>query len=104
MDCKDILVVLELDKGALIGVSLENIAAAKMIAGDGKVIAATTCEASAKKAIEYGADSAVVLNSDTLAEYNADAMAEAVVQLAKEVNPALIITGATTNGLSLIHI
>ena len=102
MDCKDILVVLELDKGALVGVSLENIAAAKTIAGSGKVIAVTTCENAAKKAIEYGADSAVVLNSDTLAEYNADAMAEAVVQLAKEVNPALIITGATTNGKDIV--
>ena len=102
MDFKDILVVLELDKDALMGISLENIAAAKAIAGDGNVIAATTCENSAKKAIEYGADSAVVLASDKLAEYHADAMAEAVAQLANELKPAVIITGATTNGKDLV--
>jgi len=102
MDFKDILVVLELDKGALIGVSLENIAAAKTIAGEGKVIAVTTCENAAKKAVEYGADSAVVLSGDKLAEYNADAMAEAVVQLAGEIKPAVILTGATTNGKDIV--
>lgn len=102
MDFKDILVVLELDKGALVGVSLENIAAAKTIAGEGKVIAATTCKDAAQKAIEYGADSAVVLSGDKLAEYNADAMAEAVAQLADEIKPLVIMTGATTNGKDIV--
>lgn len=101
MDFKDILVVLELNEGVPVGVSLENIAAAKTIAG-GSVIAVTACEQAAQKAIEYGADSAIVLSGDKFAEYNADAMADAVVQLAGEMKPAVIITGATTNGKDLV--
>ena len=41
---KDVLVVLELDEGKPVNVSLENIAAAKSVANGGKVIAVTVCE------------------------------------------------------------
>ena len=41
---KDILVVLELDEGKPVNVSLENIAAAKSVVNGGKVIAVTVCE------------------------------------------------------------
>ena len=47
---KDILVVLELDEGKPVNVSLENIAAAKSVANGGKVIAVTVCENAAKTA------------------------------------------------------
>ena len=47
---KDILVVLELDEGKLVNVSLENIAAAKSVVNGGKVIAVTVCENAAKTA------------------------------------------------------
>ena len=47
---KDVLVVLELDEGKPVNVSLENIAAAKSVANGGKVIAVTVCENAAKTA------------------------------------------------------
>ena len=72
---KDILVVLELDEGKTVNVSLENIAAAKSVANGGKVIAVTVCENAAKTAIEYGADSAIVIEGAQFEGYNADAVA-----------------------------
>lgn len=63
---KDILVVLELDEGKPVNVSLENIAAAKSVVNGGKVIAVTVCENAAKTAIEYGADSAIVMKALSL--------------------------------------
>ena len=92
---KDILVVLELDEGKPVNVSLENIAAAKSVVNGGKVIAVTVCENAAKTAIEYGADSAIVIEGAQFEGYNADAVADAVAQIAAEVKPAAIFTGAT---------
>ena len=81
---KDVLVVLELDEGKPVNVSLENIAAAKSVANGGKVIAVTVCENAAKAAIEYGADSAIVIEGAQFEAYNADAVADAVAQIAAE--------------------
>ena len=99
---KDILVVLELDEGKPVNVSLENIAAAKSVVNGGKVIAVTVCENAAKTAIEYGADSAIVIEGAQFEGYNADAVADAVAQIAAEVKPAAIFTGATGKGKDLV--
>ena len=99
---KDVLVVLELDEGKPVNVSLENIAAAKSVANGGKVIAVTVCENAAKAAIEYGADSAIVIEGAQFEAYNADAVADAVAQIAAEVKPAAIFTGATGKGKDLV--
>ena len=99
---KDVLVVLELDEGKPVNVSLENIAAAKSVANGGKVIAVTVCENAAKTAIEYGADSAIVIEGAQFEGYNADAVADAVAQIAAEVKPAAIFTGATGKGKDLV--
>ena len=82
---KDILVVLELDEGKPVNVSLENIADAKSVLNGCKVIAVTVCENAAKTAIEYGADSAIVIEGAQFEGYNADAVADAVAQIAAEV-------------------
>ncbi|MGN0204176.1 MAG: electron transfer flavoprotein subunit alpha/FixB family protein [Coprococcus sp.] len=100
---KDILVVLELDEGKPVNVSLENIAAAKAVANGGKVIAvAVASEEGAKVAIEYGADSAIVVEGDQFGAYNGDVLADAVAQIAAEVKPAAIFTGATATGKDLV--
>ena len=99
---KDVLVVLELDEGKPVNVSLENIAAAKSVANGGKVVAVTVCENAAKTAIEYGADSAIVIEGAQFEGYNADAVADAVAQIAAEVKPAAIFTGATGKGKDLV--
>ena len=99
---KDVLVVLELDEGKPVNVSLENIAAAKSVANGGKVIAVTVCENAAKAAIEYGADSVIVIEGAQFEAYNADAVADAVAQIAAEVKPAAIFTGATGKGKDLV--
>ncbi len=100
---KDVLVLLELADGAPVGVSFENIAAAQAVANGGKVIAVSLgCEDAAKAAIEYGADCAIVAENEHFASYNADAVADAVAQIAKEVKPAAIFTGATTIGKDLV--
>ena len=99
---QDILVVLELDEGKPVNVSLENIAAAKSVVNGGKVIAVTVCENAAKTAIEYGADSAIVIEGAQFEGYNADAVADAVAQIAAEVKPAAIFTGATGKGKDLV--
>lgn len=100
---KDILVVLELNEGKPVNVSLENIAAAKAVANGAKVIAvAVASEEAAKTAIEYGADSAIVIEGDQFGAYNGDVMAEAVAQIAEEIKPAAILTGATGTGKDLV--
>ena len=100
---KDILVLLELADGAPVGVSFENIAAAQAVANGGKVIALSLgCEDAAKAAIEYGADCAIVAENEHFAANNADAIADAVAQIAAEVKPAAIFTGATTVGKDLV--
>ena len=101
---KDVLVVLELDEGKPVNVSLENIAAAKSVANGGKVIAVTVCENAAKAAIEYGADSAIVIEGAQFEAYNADAVADAVAQIAAEVKPAAIFTGATGKGKDWLQV
>jgi len=99
---KDILVVIEGADGAPAGVSLENIAAAKSVANGAKVIAVSTCEPCAKTAIEYGADCAIVIEGPQFENYNADAVADAVAQIAAEVKPAAILTGATPKGKDIV--
>jgi electron transfer flavoprotein alpha subunit len=100
---KDVLVVLELDEGKPVNVSLENIAAAKTVANGGKVIAvAASSEAAAQTAIEYGADSAIVIEGAQFEGYNADVVADAIAQIAAEVKPAVILTGATGKGKDLV--
>ncbi len=100
---KDILVVLELDEGKPVNVSLENIAAAKSVANGGKVIAvAIASEEAAKIAIEYGADSAIVVEGDQFGAYHGDIVSDAVAQIAAEVKPAAIFTGATATGKDLV--
>lgn len=101
---KDVLVVLELDEGKPVNVSLENIAAAKAVANGGKVIAlALVSEEAAKAAIEYGADSAIVVEGAQFeGTYNGDIVAAAVAQVAAEVKPAAIFTGATATGKDLV--
>ena len=99
---KDVLVLLELSNGAPVGVSLENIAAAKAVAGDGKVVAVSFgCEDAAKTAISYGADCAIVAESEHFASGNADAFAVAAAKIAEEVKPAAIFVGATPSGKDL---
>lgn len=100
---KDILVVLELDEGKPVNVSLENIAAAKLVVNGGKVIAvAIASEEAAQTAIEYGADSAIVVEGAQFDVYNGDIVADAVAQLAAEIKPAAIFTGATAKGKDLV--
>lgn len=100
---KDILVLLEVADGAPVGVSLENIAAAKEVANGGKVIALSIgCEDAAKVAIEYGADCAIVATNEHAQAGNADALASVVAQVAAEVKPAAIFTGATAVGKDVV--
>ncbi len=100
---KDILVVMEVADDAPASVSLENIAAAKSVAGEGKVIAVSVgSEAAAKTAIEYGADCAFVVKGAQFEQYNADAVADAAAQLCAEVKAAAIFTAATPAGKDLV--
>lgn len=100
---KDILVVLELDEGKPVNVSLENIAAANAVANGGKVIAvALGCGCAAQTAIEYGADSVIVVEGEQFGAYNGDAVSAAIAEIAAEVKPAAIFTGATATGKDLV--
>ena len=87
-------------------VALELIGKARDLAADlgekvfavllGKGIAS-----SAKKLVEYGADTVIVVDNDNLRDYITEQYTQAMYQVVVEYKPAILLFGATTIGRDL---
>lgn len=99
---KRILVLGEARDGALRNVSYEAIAAAKMIADGGEVVALLIgAEALAPNMIQYGADRVVTVENAALAQYTTAGYAQAVIQVMEQVGADGLVIGHTAIGKDL---
>jgi electron transfer flavoprotein alpha subunit len=101
-----ILVVGEVEGGALVPITAEMLGAARRLAGtSGKAV---TCallgsgvEAKAQEAIALGADDALVVDDAALAEYNSDAYLQAMQKVIEQAQPDVVLFGQTNIGRDL---
>lgn len=99
---KRILVLGETRDGALRNVSYEAIAAAKMIADGGEVVALLIgAEALAPNMIQYGADCVITVENAALAQYTTAGYAQAVIQVMEQVGADGLVIGHTAIGKDL---
>ena len=103
---KKILVFVEQRDGVMQKVAAELIGKAVELAAvlDEKVIALVlgqNADGIAKEAIEYGADSVAVVDSPELAEYVTATYAKAAVKVIEELEPSIVLYGATSIGRDL---
>ncbi|EGL83035.1 Electron transfer flavoprotein alpha/beta-subunit [Caldalkalibacillus thermarum TA2.A1] len=98
---KHILVLAETKGGALRNVSLEAIAAARQISGDGQVTAAVfgpDSEQYTEELIQHGADKVVVVKNEELKQYTTDGYRQALLQVIEQLNPDGVLMGHTSQG------
>ena len=103
---RNVFVFAEQRDGVVQSVALELIGKARDLAVDlgekvfavllGKGIAA-----SAKKLVEYGADTVIVVDHDNLKDYVTEQYTQAMYQVAVEYKPSIMLFGATTIGRDL---
>lgn len=103
---KHVFVFAEQRDGVVQPVALELIGKARDLAADlgekvfalllGKGIAA-----SAKKLVEYGADTVIVVDHDNLKDYVTEQYTQAMYQVSVEYKPSIMLFGATTSGRDL---
>ncbi|GAB7389345.1 electron transfer flavoprotein subunit alpha [Bacillaceae bacterium] len=101
---KNVLVLAEVRDGNLRNVTFEALAAAKMIAGDGKVIAAlfgSKVSTLTDLLAHYGADEIYLVTDDRFDLYTTDAFTQAFTHVIREVNPDAILLGHTAIGKDL---
>lgn len=101
---KKILVLGETRDGELRNVSLEAIAAAKLIADGGEVVAALLGETignETKTLIHYGADRVVKVEHPDLKSYTTDAYQQALLQVIDVEKPDGLLAGHTAQGKDL---
>ncbi len=101
---KKVLVLGEIREGELRNVSFEAIAAAKVIADGGEVVAAVFGETIGDeilKMLQYGADRAVKVEHPDLKVYTTDAYRQALLQLMDAENPDGLVMGHTALGKDL---
>ncbi|OLO28670.1 electron transfer flavoprotein subunit alpha [Alkalihalophilus pseudofirmus] len=98
---KKVLVLGEIREGELRNVSFEAIAAAKLIADGGEVVAALLGEAVGDLAdamIHYGADRVVKVEHADLKVYTTDAYQQAILQVMDVEQPEGVVMGHTSIG------
>ncbi len=98
---KKVLVVAEVRDEQLRNVSFEAIAAAKVVANGGEVVAAVLGESVrtlAQPLIQYGADRVVVVENKALKQYTTDAYQQAILQIIDVESPQAIVMGHTSAG------
>jgi electron transfer flavoprotein alpha subunit len=97
----NILIWIETFNGKAVPVSYECLGEAQKLAAGGTVTAAVFGEkaaAIANEAITCGADQAIVCEDATLAEYRAEPYIALLAKIASDLNPAVIMAGASTRG------
>lgn len=99
---KKVLVLGEARDGALRNVSYEAVAAAKVVADGGEVVALLIgAEALAQNMIQYGADRVVTVQNASLEQYTTDGYAQVVIQVMDQVGADALIIGHTAIGKDL---
>ena len=101
-----ILVVGEVAEGALVPISAELLGGARRLAeGSDQTVACfllgSGVEGVAKEAIAFGADEAFVVDDPALTEYNSDVYLQAMLKVAEQLSPAMILFGQTNLGRDL---
>ena len=99
-----ILVVGEVDEGALAPITKEMLGAARRLSGDGSVgcaLIGSSVESSAQSAIALGADEVFVVEDAALAEYNTDTYLQAMLKIAEQASAPIILFGQTNLGRDL---
>ena len=101
-----ILVVGEVADGALVPISAELLGGARRLAeGSDQTVACVLrgsgVEGVAQEAIAFGADEAFVVDDPALTEYNSDVYLQAMLKVAEQLSPAMILFGQTNLGRDL---
>ena len=101
-----ILVVGEVADGALVPISAELLGGARRLADEsGQTVACVLLgsgvEGVAPETIAFGADEAFVVDDPALTEYNSDVYLQAMLKVAEQVSPAMILFGQTNLGRDL---
>ena len=101
-----ILVVGEVAEGALVPISAELLGGARRLAeGSGQKVACVLLgsgvEGVAQETIAFGADEAFVVDDPALTEYNSDVYLQAMLKVAEQLSPAMILFGQTNLGRDL---
>lgn len=101
---KKVLVLAEMRDGELRNVSFEAIAAAKIVANGGEVVATVFGDhvgEAANQLIQYGADRVVKVENNDLKEYTTDAYQQALLQVLDAEQPEGLVLGHTSLGKDL---
>lgn len=101
-----ILVVGEVEDGALVPITREMLGAARRLAGEsGQSVACALIgsgvEGKAQECIAFGADEVLVVDDPNLAEYNTDTYLQAMLKVLEQAAPAIILFGQTNLGRDL---
>ena len=101
-----ILVVGEAADGALVPITGEMLGGARRLAGESG--ASVSCvlmgaggESVAQAAIALGADEVLIVDDAALAEYNSDVYLQAMLKVAEQASPSIILFGQTNLGRDL---
>lgn len=101
---RKVLVLGEIREGNLRNVSYEAIAAGKLIAEGGEVIAVLIGESVAglgAAMIQYGADRVITVENEQLKNYTSDGYSQALLAVVNAENPEGIVLGHTAQGKDL---
>lgn len=101
---KQVLVLADVREGKLRNVSFEAVAAAKLVAGSGQVIAAvfgSFAKELAEPLARHGADRVIAVTNRELDQYTTDAYFQVFTKVIEHVNPDVIFTGHTSVGKDL---
>jgi electron transfer flavoprotein alpha subunit len=97
-----VLVIAEQVDGDFRKVTFEALSAAKQLSGDvSAVVLGSGIEGAAAELEKYGAAKIVVADDAALAEYTVDAYTNVAADVIEQVNPEVVIVGATTQGKEL---
>ncbi len=101
-----ILVVGEVQDGALVPITGEMLGGARRLAGDSDasvncVLMGSGVESVAQGAIALGADEVLAVDDAALADYNSDAYLQAMLKVTEQVSPSIILFGQTNLGRDL---
>lgn len=98
-----ILVVGEVEEGAITPITTELLGAAQRLGGDSVACAlmGSGVESVAQSAIAHGADEVLVVDDAALAEYNTDTYLQAMLKVAEQSGAPVILFGQTNLGRDL---
>ncbi|MBU0513833.1 MAG: electron transfer flavoprotein subunit alpha/FixB family protein [Proteobacteria bacterium] len=95
------MALIEHRRGEVRDISLEILGAARVLAGDGRVIAACLGAPGAAEELAPRCDRLVLVNDPALADYNPEPYQQVVADLVAAHAPALVLMGHTPQGLDL---